>query len=81
MRRYTLTVQDELVEPLLRVLARRTGHTLVIDDSAQPAMTQRVSFAVQEVTAEELFRHTVASLNLSVELRDGQVVVTAPSSR
>jgi hypothetical protein len=81
MRRYTLTVQDELVEPLLRVLARRTGHTLVIDDSAQPAMTQRVSFAVQEVTAEELFRNAVASLNLSAELRDGQVVVTAPSSR
>lgn len=74
-RRYTLTVQNEPLEPLLNVLARRTEVEWTIDESAREALGNRVSFSVQEVTLIELFQAAVADAGLTAELKGQQVYI------
>ncbi|HEY6565641.1 MAG TPA: hypothetical protein VIY86_14225, partial [Pirellulaceae bacterium] len=76
-QRFTLTVQDEPLGPLLRVLARRLRAELSVDPSLEPAMRTRVSFSVTEVTATELLTAAVRPAGLKVHFEKAEIKVVA----
>ncbi len=74
-RRYTLTVQDQPLRPLLQTLADRVDRKLVLDPSVASHLQKRVSFTVSEVELEKLFEAALAPVGLTAEFEPGTIRV------
>lgn len=75
LRRYTLTVKDQPLRPLLQTLADRVDRELVVDPSVDTHMQERVSFTVNEVELEKLFEAALAPVGLTAEFQQGTIRV------
>lgn len=71
---YTLTVRDQPIGPVLEELKQRLGLELHIDEAALKAanisLDRRVSFSVEKVSLDELFRAALQGAGLTFRRRD-----------
>lgn len=66
--RYTLTVQDQPIVPLLEGIAQRVDRTLVWETDREQLAAVRVSFEVKQVPLEGLLEAAIADHPLRVEI-------------
>ena len=81
MKRFTLTVAEKPVGPLLRQLAAQWKLELAVNESALTdagiSLDRRISFHVREATADQLLRAIADAAGLSVSRRGGWIEVGA----
>jgi len=75
--RYSLTVQSHPVGALLKGLAKRLSMSIEFAESSQKQLDQRVTFSVNNVTADELLNTVAAPARLKVEIREDTIAVSA----
>jgi hypothetical protein len=73
-KRYTLRIVEQPIGPILQQLAKQLGREL--ETSIDPdTLNQRVSFAVQQATLEELFEAAGKAAKLDVSVTSSAIVV------
>ena len=81
LKRFTLTVTEKPVGPLLRQLASQWKLELAVDEQALTdagiSLDRRISFHVREATADQLLRAIADAAGLSVSRRGGRIEVGA----
>ena len=75
-KRYTLTVQDEPVGALLRVLAHRAATNWKYVGVPPAQLDQRVSFSVSEATLPALLQAATSPASLRFSIEEAKITVT-----
>ncbi len=80
-KRYTLTVQNKAVGPLLELLTKKLNLEIQFDDEIEAAQQEQlVSAAVQDATQDELLDAIATPAGLAVTVVDGVVHISRKSA-
>lgn len=83
-KRFTLTVEEKPIGPLLKQIAAQTGMQLQMDESALEkagvTLSQRVSFKVEDATIDELLQAAIKETPVQFR-RQGNVLIVEPLKR
>ncbi|MDG2382411.1 MAG: hypothetical protein P8N76_12140 [Pirellulaceae bacterium] len=77
-RRYSLTVENQPLEGVLRSLCQQLGFRLNLEGIPQEKRGQLISFRVQNATESELLTSTVSPAGLSYRREGDQLRITQP---
>lgn len=74
-KRFTLTIKNQPVGPVMKTLSARLNFELMVDDSAGNKLDELISLDVKEVTRDELLRAVLKPAGLSFRMNGTTVVV------
>lgn len=74
--RYTLRAENQPIGPFVRSLCKQLDLECEFTDSANPELNKRISFQVDEVDVQTLFREVLASAGLECSLEGNRLRVS-----
>lgn len=77
-KRYTLTVQQQPLGPVLKALAGQLGLEVVLPEGQDEALSKRTSFSVKEADLPGLLDAIFAESELGYRVEEERLIVTAP---
>ena len=77
-KRYTLTVQQQPLGPVLKALAGQLGLEVVLPEGQEEALSKRTSFSVKEADLPGLLDAIFAESTLGYRVEEARLIVTSP---